>query len=699
MQTHQFNHLKGQNVVIYGTGLKAEWLIDNANLNIAGLLDGSPGFVGKDVHGHRVITIEDAICRADSIIIAASAVFSDMIYRRISSRCKTAGVKVYYFDGTEATESTEIYVDDPYYQTGIDQIKRQIDQHTVISFDLFDTLITRKLLEPADIHYLVDKHKSQEYRFNRLKHEHSLGEHANLKTVFDSMFQDKKIRDEFLKREERFERILTTAREDVIALFNYAKESGKRTSIVTDTPHSEKFIKNILKHHGIDGWAGLLVSSSLGKTKAESTLWKHFIKLLEPESSVLHIGDNTQSDIANSKALGIDAIQVKSCRDMLCDSSLKALYEDASNPDQSIIAGHIATRLFNSPFALKDKRGQVIIESEEDLGYVFYGPIIFTYIAWIARMAAKQSVDSLLFCARDGYFLHRLYKLFSKKYKDQCPRTSHYFITSRIILTKANIRTLEDLKESLKLDFKGSLSDCLRIRYDLKFDIDRQIDTRNKNDYLELESVVLSNARIILEKLSRFRDRYLEYVQSVVSNDNIAIVDPSYNGTIQHKLQKLISRKFPCYYMNANLSDQNPYSSDMEMYALYQDQDDPIAEKSSIRRNTLLIEDGFLVAPTGTPISINRKGSFIFWKKYGTQREFSRKIKMFNGVKRYFNDMFDVYKIVEGISTETAYIDRYVRSFCEKNNSISKNLKCSFKYDSLFYGEMDSALFAQPTAI
>ena len=689
MSDNRFDHLQGKRVFVYGTGVKAEWLISSVNINVVGLLDNNIDNIGCNIFGCSVFDIADAIPLADVIIIAASDIYNDLIYNRIFPKVEGEEIVVYYFDGTVAAQKKKKKeVSSPYYEFTLQDLRDEIDRNDIITFDLFDTLISRRLLEPADIHFAVSTEKDREYRIKRLKYEEELGDAANMEGVFDRLSRYESSWKHLQSREERFEKSLTIPRKEIVALLKYAFDSGKPVYIITDTPHSEKFLRRLLAQHGIVDFSGILVSSELSKTKSSTALWMHFIEMVKNEELILHIGDNVQSDVINPARLGIDTFHVKSSVDLLRESSLSQLFDESTNYGRSVIAGHIGGRVFNSPFSLYNKNGIPCLNSAEDLGYVFYGPIVFSYIAWIAKQSRLRSIDTLLFCARDGYFLYPLFKLFVSKYKEYSGIKSRYFITSRLLLIKYG-----DLMNTAKIFYSGSMAECLFNRYDMESMDETNIDTNQKKDYIRLCEILEQNSKSILKSMSNTRRHYLSYISSLGLDGNIAIVDPSYNGTIQNNLQRLVGRRIAGFYMNANLSKSSPYFDKQEMFSLYQEDSDLDASYSNIRKYTLFVEGGFFVAPTGTPIALDENGKFKYSRRGKTQEKFSDKRKLYNGVKEYFKDMFDVYDSADKMSLEPKYIDDFVGLFCGNSEHLSEGLKSTFYCDTLYEGFSDYKLF------
>ena len=53
-------------------------------------------------------------------------------------------------------------------------------------------------------------------------------------------------------------------------------------------------------------------------------------------------------------------------------------------------------------------------KSLEELGYIFFGPLVFNYFFWL-KDEIKDG-DLILFNSREGYFLNEIYQDFKLKY-------------------------------------------------------------------------------------------------------------------------------------------------------------------------------------------------------------------------------------------------------------------------------------------
>ena len=74
----------------------------------------------------------------------------EIIYKRIAN---DVTVPVYYADGRIASLSNKDtrYEQNKYWESSYKELKNKIDKADIVSFDIFDTLIMRKVFSPEDV--------------------------------------------------------------------------------------------------------------------------------------------------------------------------------------------------------------------------------------------------------------------------------------------------------------------------------------------------------------------------------------------------------------------------------------------------------------------------------------------------------------------------------------------------------------------
>ena len=157
-------------------------------------------------------------------------------------------------------------------------------------------------------------------------------------------------------------------------------------------------------------------------------------------------------------------------------------------------------------------------KSLEELGYKYFGPLIFNYFDWLKTEIGD--CDKILFNSREGLFLQEIYELFREKYN--LP-PSVYFKTSRTLSTIVSIFDTADVFRTFDLHrYNGKLSNLLKDRFGITPHIenDTMVDSNENLPNLDLYLTE------IIQKAKTTRDEYKKYILEVIGNSqNLLMVD------------------------------------------------------------------------------------------------------------------------------------------------------------------------------
>jgi FMN phosphatase YigB (HAD superfamily) len=375
---------QGKRLAIYGTGEHTRYIIsrlDSVALNGIFLCDNSR--VGETFEGLVISDIREV--QVDTVVVVARDMVLRLIYERLRDLTDAEIINPRGENLAELFSSRPASLDgDPYWRVTKQDLMLAIDRHGVVSFDLFDTLLMRRIVRPHD----------------------ELG--------FES------------------EKKLTVPRKDVVDCFNYALKQQKQVFILSDMYFSSEQLGELLAQNGVSGYADIIVSREHNASKEEGGLYE-VLKTRGDPGSILHIGDNEAADIENAHARGLDAFYVMSAGDLLLNSPMYKILNSVTEPADSRILGEFAAAALNTPFALTDG-GKLDIGDMDGLADIFF-PIIRCLIAFICVELRGRSQDTiLLFLTRDGYFIKRVYDLLSAQINkdglDPLPKAL-YFPASR----------------------------------------------------------------------------------------------------------------------------------------------------------------------------------------------------------------------------------------------------------------------------
>ncbi len=204
----------------------------------------------------------------------------------------------------------------------IDKIVKKCE---CISFDIFDTLICRKVSNPHDIFKLVqDEYNNQHidsaidnFEENRIEAEIRASKrnaYYTLDAIYDELDElYGKKRSEIIKELEiDMEKRMSFANPEMKEIFDYIASTGKEIILISDMYLTQDIISQLLNYNGYSGWSSLFISCECGASKRQGTLFKYVLqKTGKSRRQICHFGDNLISDYVMAIVNGFRAIRVK----------------------------------------------------------------------------------------------------------------------------------------------------------------------------------------------------------------------------------------------------------------------------------------------------------------------------------------------------------------------------------------------------
>lgn len=239
----------------------------------------------------------------------------------------------------------------------LEGLKQLIDGYQAVSFDIFDTLVMRTVYFNHDVFRIVgEKYKDEIPNFFdvRVKAERELSQtrYPYMEEIYDYIAKESGIDDslktEIMNYEIAVERQVIVVRKEMVEVFNYCKETGKKTYIVSDMYMHQKDLEDIINNLGIVGYDKIFVSSEYDTSKPQRLFEEYKNEIIV--ENYLHIGDSFACDIAPSKKLGIDSFRLKTSAE---------IYESVGgNPSNDFSErkkqAEIIADKYNSPFTITE---------------------------------------------------------------------------------------------------------------------------------------------------------------------------------------------------------------------------------------------------------------------------------------------------------------------------------------------------------
>ena len=291
-------------------------------------------------------------------------------------------------------------------------------QRQVRSFDVFDTVLTRRVGAPAAVFPLVAERlrgrtllpvPNEVFRAAREGAERSLNARRGRPTQLGEIYAEVLLRlslprqhlEAFQAVELDVERELSVPVPGIAAIVKDARSSSSESSLVfvSDTPHPEEFIAELL------GQAGLLepgdrvyASASRGVSKSGGGLLALVAgDVNDADARFEHHGDNSRSDVAGARVEGWSACHRPQAR--------LTRYEEILEEDAAQTAGLSSWLAGASRRARLEMYDRGVPTARADVACGVVAPLLAGFALWVAAQARERGVRRLYFAARDGEIL------------------------------------------------------------------------------------------------------------------------------------------------------------------------------------------------------------------------------------------------------------------------------------------------------
>jgi FMN phosphatase YigB (HAD superfamily) len=447
----------------------------------------------------------------------------------------------------------------------------------LVIFDIFDTLVTRPLLDPEHAKQWVAQHlRAPDYPARRQAAEISarerLGREVDLPDICAEYVRLYGAADGeaagLQAAEEAVELALVHPLAGMVEVLNTARAMGKRVVLASDMFLSEVVIRRILSNCGITCDA-LYLSSALGKRKSTSALYSH-ICVAEHVSpaQILMIGDHPQSDQAIPARLGLQVAPAISPVQRLASfprlSAWAAKVQASTDPADELVLGQCVRRFFDPPAGEATAYDQAALtqRGRYGIGYSIVGPLLVAFTQWLVARAKADGIERLYFLAREGQAMKAIHDVLMA---GRPGPTAHYLVLSRRAISVPMIQSREDILAIARTDYQANaLTEFLWRRYGLRLDgealadLDRQ-GLWQADRLVEVQAGCLDDALVavldhlapaIYDRVTVERGPMLAYLDRAgLASGAAALVDVGYAGTIQGRLCELTGAAVHGYYM------------------------------------------------------------------------------------------------------------------------------------------------------
>lgn len=521
----------------------------------------------------------------------------------------------------------------------MDRLKKLIQENDIISFDVFDTLIKRDVKEPKDIFSIVEwnfnKGKMNALLFRKLRIDSEAEarksgpyREVNLDEIYDAVAEKigKAEAKELESLEVSVEMAFCHANPIMVEYFKYAVSLGKRVFVISDMYLPGKIIEKLLKKNNIEGFEKVYSSCDLRVTKWDNgQLYKSIIQENRLENkSILHIGNDYKADYQMALKCGLHAFLYKS-------ALKKSDYCSNTREKQSISYACLKSFICNH---IGDNQNR-----DFDIGFSVFGPLLYSYLMWLKKLAKENDVNQILFVSRDGYILKRGFDLVCSDI------TSKYFYGSRRAIILPVLQYDKDLSKMLshykswgkyvtirevfkRIGIDLSHEDYQRITEKLGILPDKLLSTKNIQENPQVCQLYSAVKGQIYDKSFKQFEILSNYLKKEKVAGKTAISDIGGGCTIEYALREFLEKanrdvELFGYYLFTNQDCNNHRQSFFNLNSS--------SELRALFRICSLFLEVFLSAPHGTVLEYDYKNGGVIPQMgeymYSNRKEDQEKIR------------------------------------------------------------------------
>lgn len=394
----------------------------------------------------------------------------------------------------------------------------------LVSLDVFDTALFRKVFYPTDIFDVVEDKVGNNFKALRIAAQNSAARKVPFYGLIDIY---KEISFPFSPKEEiKAEYENCIANPYILEMYN----KGEADFVfISDMYLPSTVIKSMLEKCGYKD-PKVYVSCELKAVKGSGKLFTQVESTLKRKINK-HIGDNYNADILGAKKAGIKEIEFigppiynkKVVTPVLKNVKLRKLLIDKELSNASI-AEKVGYQF--APLALGFT--QRVLKEATDKQTVFFNArdsfVLYIIARWILK--TKKKIKYCRFSRRANFLAD-----IALNYSIDHPHNAASFRFFRILRTKS----IKDFLELFNLKNSVDLSPVFK-KYNININSNLEFDSRKCSI---IEKVVLLMQSEIYKRVKEEKKNFLKYVENIGMKRGDIFVDSGYIGTLQGSLHRI----------------------------------------------------------------------------------------------------------------------------------------------------------------
>jgi predicted HAD superfamily hydrolase len=436
----------------------------------------------------------------------------------------------------------------------------------VVSFDFFDTLVSRICAEPSDLFIEVGRRLAKadmllvplspvEFRSARIAADERAREKASrakrssevkLSDIYEELRNVVRNPTAACELEFTVERGFCYLNQAMASLVHHVKSLGYKTAILSDTYFKASELAQILKENGFSAslFDVVLVSSERGGAKWNGHLYQDLFRHFDIHpSELLHIGDNLHADIQMSAQFGVESIHY-----YRTTPGLDAIFKSERNLRGTSIypAGALdSLRVLTARLAQSEK------DPFRD-GAMVFGPVLTRYADWAVEQFARAGVRTVLALMREGEVLGELLARAAVAAGIDLkviPCFVSRISTARAAMSEVTPEKAAELLEGSAGFTPQAIMEILGLGSEARECFDEE--TRKKplasNEAIAgFVKLLFSMPRLrqrIEQRRKESHELAFDYLVSLIGNEtNIGILDLGWSGSIQRNIARILRR-------------------------------------------------------------------------------------------------------------------------------------------------------------
>lgn len=471
------------------------------------------------------------------------------------------------------------------------------NNYDFVSFDIFDTLLSRKIARPKDLFSMIQANLSYDNKYvawpdlvdnfsvirekaeekaRKNKVELYGGEPEILiSDIYDQVRErvpalPSHIIDILIALEIEMEKAVLFKSSAAETIFDQARAAGCKIIVISDMYLPSKVLRELLENSGYKDLDDVAIFSSgeEGVSKHSGKLYPRVReKLGLTGKRWLHIGDNKHSDIEMAKCHSIDGLHADWSQ---YDGGVSRHWQikDVIGESINLSVTNIQAKQFFADDPLTE------------IGFKIFGPLMLGYTSWIYATAKKLNVEKLLFLARDAHLIRDIFLNFYNKDRQfdyqyvYLSRASTYKMgmtdwpMHRIwhLFGGKNRKSIKSILSVIGLNAENHLSDI----HDVGFPDENYVPSHHERDRVHWLINKLFTHALLQNK--KCRDEFSDYFREAVGDyKSVALVDIGWMGNIQSVFSRALGdiwadKKISGLYLATfeGAKDNKSYYNDMK---------------------------------------------------------------------------------------------------------------------------------------